>query len=240
MPKRKSTFREYLEALLVAGVFLGFTNTFVVKTFYIPSSSMEDTLLVGDHLFVNRFIFGSGAPRAGGAGSGDDATGGVPQRPVRRGDIVVFRSPVEPTMDLIKRAVAVPGDVVELRGKTLYVNGEPVAESYAIHRDARVYPDRPGIQETYRKRDNFGPVTVPAGHYFCLGDNRDNSYDSRYWGFVPEELLAGRAVMIYWSYAGPTSDGRWHGAAAAVTRIARTLVTFPTRTRWDRTFQLIR
>lgn len=110
VPKRKSTLREYLEALLVAGVFLGFTNTFVVKTFYIPSSSMEDTLLVGDHLFVNRFIFG--------AGYRDDAAT-VPQRPVRRGDIVVFRSPVEPTMDLIKRAVAVPGDVVELRGKTL-------------------------------------------------------------------------------------------------------------------------
>ena len=228
---KKSTLREYLEALLIAGIFLGFTNTFVVKTFYIPSSSMEDTLLIGDHLFVNRFIYG---------GKGGEAPSWLPERPVRHGDIVIFRSPEQPKIDLIKRAIGMPGDTLQMIDKQLYINGEMQTEPWAIHRDSNVYPDRPGVPAALRARDNWGPIIVPDGEYFCMGDNRDNSYDSRYWGFLPAKMLAGRAVLIYWSYGGQTSDGTWHGLAAQIGHLARTIIGLPTKTRWGRTFHLIR
>ncbi len=219
--KKSSTAREYLEALLIAGAFLGFSNTFLVKTFYIPSASMESTLLVGDHLFVNRFIYGwrSSGMRA------------LPARDIRRGDVVVFRSPEEPTLDMVKRCIGLPGDVIELDSKDLYVNGQWVEDSsYTQHTDPNIYA----------RRDTFGPMTVPEDHYFCLGDNRDNSKDSRYWGSVPKHLIKGRAFLTYWSYGGETSDGVWRGWGHRLKLFARTIVGFFTRTRWERTFSLIR
>jgi signal peptidase I len=233
MARERSTAREYLEALLIAAVFLGFTNTFVVKTFYIPSSSMESTLLVGDHLFVNRFVFGpapTGPERAL-----------LPLRPVRRGDIVIFRSVENPTVDMVKRCVALPGDTVAMRDKLLFINGQRVAdELYAVRRDPRLFPDRPGVSDQGRRRDNFGPLEVPPGHYFCMGDNRDFSWDSRFWGPLPAQMIKGRPVFIYWSYGGETSDGSWHGWGPRLRQLLGTVVGFFTRTRWERTFQLIR
>ncbi len=220
--RRSSTAREYFEALLIAGVFLGFSNTFVVKTFYIPSSSMEDTLLVGDHLFVNRFIYGARGLTA--------LAGLLPLRGVERGDIVIFRSPEDPKTDMVKRCVGLPGDTVELREKQLYVNGKRVEDaSYAKHADSRVLASR----------DRYGPLTVPGGHYFCMGDNRDRSHDSRFWGSVPAHFVKGRAFLVYWSYGGETSDGKWHGWGVKLRQLARTAVGFFTRTRWSRTFALI-
>jgi len=228
-----STLREYLEALLIAALFLGFTNTFVIKTFFIPSGSMEDTLLVGDHLFVNRYIFG---PAATGL---ERAL--LPQRHPRRGDIVIFRSPEKPTVDLVKRLIGLPGDTIQVVDKVLYVNGERVDDSsFAVHKDPRLFPDRPFLDETRRRRDNFGPVHVPAGSYFCMGDNRDHSYDSRYWGTVPESYLKGRAFVIYWSFGGGTSDGSWHGVGAKLRELGNTAFGFLTRTRWSRTLHLPR
>jgi signal peptidase I len=233
MARVRSTAREYLEALLIAAVFLGFTNTFVVKTFYIPSSSMEETLLVGDHLFVNRFIFGP-AP--------SELEGRVlPLRSVRRGDIVIFRSVENPEVDMVKRCVALPGDTVEVRDKQLHVNGVEVADdSYTVHRDPRLFPNRPGTSDQGLRRDNFGPVVVPPGHYFCMGDNRDHSWDSRFWGPLPEEMIKGRPVFIYWSYGGETSDGSWQGWGQRLRQLAWTVIGFFPRSRWERTFQLIR
>jgi signal peptidase I len=221
--RRTSTTREYLEALLIAGIFLGFSNTFVVKTFYIPSASMEDSLLVGDHLFVNRFVYGpSRSPVLAGL---------LPRRDVERGDIVIFRSPEAPHQDLVKRCVAQGGDRVEIIDKELYINGEWVEDgSYTKHVDPRVDP----------RRDRFGPVTVPAGSYLCLGDNRDRSHDSRFWGPLPREMVKGRAFLIYWSYGGETSDGVWHGWTAKVRQLLGTATGFFTRTRWARTFEVIR
>ncbi len=224
----RSTFREYLEALLIAGLFLGFTNTFVVKTFFIPSGSMEETLLVGDHLFVNRFVYGA-APTA-------LERAILPERTPRRGDIVIFRSPKDVRQDLVKRLIGLPGDVVRIVDKRLYLNGRPVVDdSYTKHTDSHVSPAFTG-----GPRDNFGPFTVPPGHYFCMGDNRDQSYDSRYWGPVPQKLLKGRAFLIYWSFGGGTSDGTWPGWRKKLGELGRTLVGFPTKTRWSRTFQLPR
>lgn len=221
--QKTSTFREYLEALLIAGAFLGFSNTFVVKTFYIPSASMETTLLVGDHLFVNRFIYGAAATGL------ERAL--LPSRPIRRGDVVIFRSPEDPQLDMVKRCIGLPGDVIEMDAKDLYINGDWVdGSAYARHTEARIIPGR----------DTFGPVTVPQGQYFCMGDNRDNSRDSRYWGTVPERFVKGRAFLIYWSYGGQTSDGVWRGWGHRLRLLAETVVGFFTQSRWGRTFSLVR
>ncbi len=234
MEERKYWMREYFEALLIAGIFLGFTNTFLIKTFYIPSGSMKDTLLVGDHLFVNRYLFGltslSWERRA------------TPLRDVRRGDVVIFRSPESPTTDLVKRCVGLPGDKIQIVNKQLWVNDEAVDDSaYASHRDAnRTFPNRRYLDRKARLRDNFGPFEVPEDHYFFLGDNRDESYDSRYWGAVPRHYLKGRALMIYWSFGGQTPDGQWNGWGQKLIQIGRTGAGFLTQTRWRRSFHLVR
>ena len=227
----RSTAREYLEALLIAAVFLLFTNTFVIKTFFIPSGSMEDTLLVGDHLFVNRFIFGPTL------GKVEKAI--LPLRVPRRGDIVVFRSPERPNIDLVKRLIGLPGDTIQVVDKQLFVNGKKVVDdAYVEHKDPRIFQNRPYMSEQQRLRDNFGPVTVPEASYFCMGDNRDMSYDSRFWGTVPAHYLKGRAFLIYWSFGGGTSDGTWRGAGAKLRELANTALGFLTKTRWTRSFHL--
>jgi signal peptidase I len=215
--------REYLEALLIAIIFATFARTFVFQAFKIPSGSMEENLLVGDHILVNKFIYGpapSGLERAL-----------LPLRSVRRGDVVVFRWPVDPTRDFIKRAVGLPGDVVRLVDKRLYVNGKRVDdESYTLH-------DR----SSSLSRDNFGPVRVPAGSYFCLGDNRDNSADSRFWGMVPANHLKGRALIVYWSFqedfSAPPEESDLRGRLAQIGHVA---LDFFSHTRWGRTFRLVR
>jgi signal peptidase I len=230
--RSRSVVREYFEALLVAGIFLSFTNTFVLKTFYIPSGSMEDTLLIGDHLFVNRYIYGS---------SPDGVWGRLlPSRPVTRGDVAVFRSPEDPRIDLVKRCVALGNDHVQMIDKYLYLNEQRVDDSaYAVRRDRHVYSiDSTNSQG--KRRDNWGPVVVPRGSYFCMGDNRDHSYDSRFWGTVPSAFIKGRAVMVYWSFGGETPDGSWHGWGPKLRQLLKTGIGLPTQTRWTRSFRIIR
>lgn len=232
MTAKRSVYREYLEALLIAAIFLGFTNTFVVQTFYIPSGSMEDTLLVGDHLFVNRFIFGP-APT-------ELEKRLLPLREVGRGDIIVFRSKENPIIDVVKRCVAKGGDEIQVRRKQLELNGEVVDDSsYAIHRDPRVFPDRPGLDRQIRQRDYFGPYRVPDAHLFCMGDNRDRSYDSRFWGGLPRHYVKGRALLIYWSNGGETPQGT-EGPGERLHQLLGNALGFFSQTRWSRTFQLIR
>jgi signal peptidase I len=227
----RSIFREYAEALIIAFIFLRFTQIFVLQTFYIPSGSMEKTLLVGDHLFVNRFVYGPTATEL--------ERRLLPQRDVQRGDIVVFRSPENPSIDVVKRCVGVPGDTIDVRAKQLFINGKAVNDaSYAIHGDPITYSEL-SFSDQGRRRDNFGPETVPAGHYFCMGDNRDHSYDSRFWGTLPRHLVKGRALFIYWSNGGETSDGEWRGAGDQIRQLGRTAAGFFTNTRWERTFRII-
>jgi signal peptidase I len=188
---RKSTAREYLEAFLTAVILALFVRTCVVQAFKIPTGSMENNLLIGDHLLVNKFVFGptsAGAERAL-----------LPVRDIRRGDIVVFKYPDEPQRDFIKRVIGLPGDTLELRAKKVHVNGTPLDEPY-IH---FLTPASEGSEITSLDvREQYGPVTVPANQYFVMGDNRDNSQDSRYWGFLPRDYVKGKALMIYWSYEG--------------------------------------
>lgn len=215
----RSVFREYFEAILIAAIFLRFTNVFVVQTFYIPSGSMENTLLIGDHLFVNRFIYGPAATEM--------ERKLLPLREVQRGDIVIFRSKTDKGMDIVKRAIGVPGDTIQVDQGNLYLNGKDVAdESYAIHKR----PDPP-----FAPRDWFGPVTVPERRYFFMGDNRDESLDSRFWGFLPSHLVKGRALFIYWSNGNQPPEG-----TNPIAGLVRTALGFFSNTRWDRSFRLIR
>ena len=226
-PQKKSTVREYYEALLIAVIFVNFARIFVFQAFKIPTGSMEDNLKVGDHIIVNKFIYGPG-----------NGHGLLPLRDIRRGDIIVFRYPLQPDTDFVKRVIGMPGDVVEVRDKKVAVNGKQLDEPYVIHDDPQTYPLQPALPEPYRSRDQFGPYTVPAGQYFAMGDNRDRSSDSRYWGTVPRSMIKGRAFMVYWSFRGtpPPPDAP---PSERVKELLGVVVHFFTRTRWDRTFFIV-
>jgi signal peptidase I len=194
----KSTVREYFESLVVAVILALFVRTFGFQAFKIPTGSMEPNLLVGDHLLVNKFIFGpssSGVERAV-----------LPMRDVERGEVLVFKFPEQPDRDFIKRVIGLPGDTLELRNQTVYINGAPLVEPYAHY---QLPPGTgAGNGEDGDVRRKYGPVTVPQDHYFMMGDNRDDSQDSRYWGFLPATYVKGRALFIYWSFGSPGGT-RW-------------------------------
>jgi signal peptidase I len=196
---RKSTFREYFESLVVAVILALFVRTFGFQAFKIPTGSMEPNLLVGDHLLVNKFVF---APTLGRV---ERAV--LPIRSVERGDVLVFKFPEEPERDFIKRVIGLPGETLELRNQVIYINGAPLVEPYAHY---QLPPAGQGALggENGDVRRRYGPVTVPEGHYFMMGDNRDDSQDSRYWGFLPATYVKGRALFIYWSFGGPQGT-RW-------------------------------
>ena len=186
---KKSTAREYFESILIAVILALFARTFVVQAFKIPTGSMEPNLLIGDHLLVNKFIF---APTVSGI---EDAL--LPKRDIRRGDIVVFKYPEDPERDFIKRVIGLPGDTIELRNKKVYVTGDALDEPYVHY----LYPpSETGEGKPWDLRETFGPVTVPQDQFFMMGDNRDNSQDSRFWGFLPRSYVKGRALVIYWSF----------------------------------------
>jgi signal peptidase I len=185
-PKRKSTFREYVEAILIALLLALFIRTFVVQAFKIPSGSMLNTLLIGDHILVNKFIYGVKNPLNGNTW--------IPFKKPGRKDIVVFKYPVNPDQDYIKRVIGVEGDTIEIKDKKVYVNGELQVEDYAIFLDNKVLP------ANVQSRDNMGPITVPGNSLFVMGDNRDNSYDSRFWNFVDLKAVKGKAFILYWSW----------------------------------------
>jgi signal peptidase I len=189
MPSKKSTIREYFESIVIAVILALFVRTWVVQAFKIPTGSMENNLLIGDHLLVNKMVFGPTATPI------ERAL--LPVRDIRRGDIVVFKYPNEPERDFIKRVIAFPGETLELRAKKVYVNGQPLDEPY-VH---FLTPASEGGEVTSLDvRERYGPVTVPADQYFVMGDNRDNSQDSRYWGYLPRHYIKGKALMIYWSF----------------------------------------
>ena len=191
----KSKLRENVEAILIAIVLALFIRTFVVQAFKIPSGSMEPTLQIGDHILVNKFIYGVKIPYL--------RKTIIPVSEPDRGDIIVFRYPEDPDKDFIKRVIAVPGDTVEIRNKIIYVDGAAVKNDVGVHKDSRV------LSGAINHRDNLKPLTVPAGSYFVMGDNRDNSYDSRFWGFVEERSIKGKAFIIYWSWDSDAFGVRW-------------------------------
>ena len=227
--QKKSTFREYYEALLIAVIFVNFARIFVFQAFKIPTGSMEDNLKVGDHIVVNKFIYGPTSAAWQRM---------FPLRDIRRGDIIVFRYPLQPDTDFVKRVIGMPGDILDIHNKVVSINGKALNEPYVIHEDSTVYPPRPALPEPYRSRDQFGPYTVPLGQYFAMGDNRDRSSDSRYWGTVPRSMIKGRAFMVYWSFAStpPPPDSP---PVERLKELAGVIIHFFTRTRWERTFFIV-
>jgi len=223
---RRTRPREYLQAILVAVIFALFARTFLFQAFQVPSSSMERNILVGDHLIVNKFLF---APSGGGLLSRL-----LPHRAVRRGDVIVFKFPEDPRRDFIKRVVALPGETVEIRDKVVYVEGIRLAEPHVTFSDDRVWPDDAELPESNRRRDQSRPFTVPPDSYFALGDNRDNSYDSRFWGPVPAGNLKGRAMLVYWSYPLAPATRR------SVKELATIALNFFRKTRWERTLKPVK
>ena len=192
---RKSRLRENIEAILVAILLALLIRTFFVQAFKIPSGSMKQTLQIGDHILVNKFIYGIRVPFLHRVI--------VPLKQPKRGDIIVFKFPVDPDKDFIKRVIGIAGDKVEGRDKTIYVNDKPIDDDFSIRTDPQIKPrgDQP--------RDNFGPITVPSRSLFVMGDNRDQSFDSRFWNFVDLKAVSGKAFMIYWSWDQENFGVRW-------------------------------
>jgi signal peptidase I len=244
---RPASWREYTESLLVTALLVLFATSFVVQAYKIPSKSMEDTLLVGDHLLVNKFVFG-------GRGAWYDKF--LPYRDVRRGDIIVFKFPYDDHTHFVKRVIGLPGDRLKIVNQQVYVNGEPLEEPYKVHDPdsydpyednfpppASVIPlrnVRPEWRDSIQQYVEYGELVVPAGKYFVLGDNRDSSLDSRYWGFVDRENIMGLPVLIYWSLEVPGNDAGEGTFTGRIVTLAHTLIRLPRYTRWNRMFRLVR
>lgn len=248
----KSSLRDSFESLVVTVILAVFGTTFVIQAFKIPSGSMEDTLLIGDHLLVNKFAFAwqFGALRHP-----------LPYRDPERGEVLVFKFPgsgveaQEPGEHFVKRVIGLPGDHIRVVHRQVFRNGQPLNEPY-VHHD---YPGqvmqgddfppqsaeylRGATAEWVSSMENYvqgGELVVPPGHYFVMGDNREHSWDSRFWGFVPRELVSGRPLLIYWSFETPEQEYLQTSLSDRISQTADLLLHFFTRTRWRRTFRIVR
>jgi signal peptidase I len=242
--EKKETTLEFIAsmaAVLVTGLFI---ITFTLQAFEIPSSSMENTLLIGDHVFVDRVMY---APRTAWLPV-------VPYRDVRRGDIVVFLSPAEAGLFVVKRIIGIPGDHIHLRDGVVYLNGVAQSEPYVIHSQENYIPYRdnfpavppgdtnsvtPEWHLTLPQHTENGDLVVPAGSYFGMGDNRDVSYDSRYWGFIPRENVIGRPLFVYWSFETPANQYTKTSAADRIAFIGKVVIHFFDQTRWRRMLRVV-
>jgi len=228
IPQKESVSAEYIKAIIFAVTVALFIRTFVVQAFRIPSGSMEDTLLVGDFLLANKFIYGIRLPFT-------DIRLPALREP-KIGDILIFQYPVDPSRDFIKRVVACPGQTVEIRDKILYVDNkrtiDPTNSKY-------VDPFIIKRKASGGTRDNYGPEIVPEGNFFVMGDNRDSSEDSRYWGFLNRDLIRGSAFILYWSWAPDRNSPQYTSLASLPSIVLYNLLHFPTRTRWSRIGMLV-
>lgn len=246
--RRETTLSEYLESLLITVILALFGTSFVVQAFKIPSPSMERTLMVGDHLLVNKFIFG---------GRGAWYEKFLPYRPLQRGDIIVFKYPYADHQHFVKRVIGLPGDHVKIVDQQVYINDKPLQEPYVVHDPSAPYdplnyafppignqflytsPVQPEWAKEFPKYVQGDALVVPPHKYFAMGDNRDRSLDSRYWGFVDRDAIMGRPFLIYWSVDANSSD---YGQSTFFQRlhgILDTLAHLPARTRWNRMLHLV-
>ena len=238
----QTTISEYLESLLVTVILALFGTSFVVQAFKIPSQSMERTLLVGDHLLVNKFIFG---------GRGQWYDKFLPYRTLQRGDIIVFKYPYQDHPHFVKRVIGLPGDHLKIVDQQVYINDKPLNEPYVVHDPSSGYdplnysfppvgsqiymsPLQPEWAHEIRKYIQGGELVVPPDRYFAMGDNRDHSLDSRYWGFVDRDAIMGRPFLIYWSVDANSTDYGEISFAQRILGIFDTLMHLPARTRWGR------
>ena len=234
--------RGFIAEWTVTILMLLFGTTTLVQAFVVPTGSMENTVLIGDHVFVDKLAYSP---------PGRISKYLLPYSEVKRGDIVVFRYPINIRENYVKRVIGIPGDRIKIQNKQVFLNGNPLDEPYKVHaREFSVpyldnFPDRPDfpVYEPARRMldENVrnGELVIPPGNYFCMGDNRDNSADSRFWGFVPRENIVGKPVIIWWSYDAPTSRLA-DPNIISFDHILDLAQNFFTKTRWNRTFQLVR
>src|SRR5690242_16056717 len=237
---KREQARNSIAEWAVTILLLLFGTTTLVQAFVIPTGSMEDTLLIGDHLLVDKLAFSPPGPVSKHL---------LPYSEVNRGDIIVFRYPVDIRQTFVKRAIGVAGDHIRLVNKQLILNGHKVDEPYVYHKTEYIdsyrdnFPSEPNVHVAESAMDMLtnhverGDVVVPPGYVFAMGDNRDSSLDSRYWGFVPRDNIIGKPLVIYWSYDAPTDA--LADPSISVNHILDLIMHFPTKTRWKRTFQLI-
>lgn len=249
--------REWFELIAETLIYVFFIMTFLVQSFVIPTGSMIDNLLIGDHLVVDKVAYS----RSHGFLDGFL----LPQQKIRRGMIVTFKSPAEIEKEYVKRVIGLPGDTIKIIKKQVYINDEPIEEPYKRHRDMKGYAIEDTDDMYYIMRDNFPlespyglppqyhsryysnlvstsrgrAFRVPEGHYFCMGDNRDNSSDSRFWGPVPEDYIIGKPWRIYWSYESSTEEYLTPGILHKIKDLFRTIIHFFSKTRWKRTIKKI-
>jgi signal peptidase I len=227
-PRDKSVVREYFELIAETAVFVFFVMTFVVQAFQIPTGSMEPTLLVGDFLLVNKFVYAE--PQF------PLEKIILPRRDIHRQDIVVFKYPKELNKDFVKRIIAMAGETIEIKDKQVYINDSPISENYKVHEDTQVFTKNGYYRYDDTIRDNFGPVVVPPGQCFVMGDNRDNSMDSRYWSFLPMDNIKGRPWIIYFSYRAERDAYLKTGFDDRLKKF----MSFIPKARWGRMLKVIR
>ena len=239
-PCRHEPPRGFIAEWTVTIILLLFGTTTLVQAFVIPTGSMEDSLLIGDHLLVDKLSY---------APPGPVSKHLLPYDAIKRGDIIVFRYPVDIQQTFVKRCIGVPGDRIRLINKQLILNGKAVSEPYVYHKTEYIdsyrdnFPSEPNMhvaesaQDMLANHKENGEIVVPPGHYFAMGDNRDSSLDSRYWGFLPRDNIIGKPLIIYWSYDAPTEA--LAKPMMTVGHLLDLVQHFPTKTRWRRTFKLI-
>jgi len=220
---RKSTVREYFESIVITAIIALFATTFAFQAFKIPTGSMESNLLIGDHLLVNKFVYGLHSAFLSKI---------FPYKEPKRGDVIVFKYPNSPEVAYVKRLIGMPGDKIEMIGRTVYVNGQALKEPYTQ------YIDPGSIYEHYPPGGGY--YQVPPNQYFAMGDNRDNSQDSRYWGFVPRDYILGKGLVIYWSFDTPRDEYLQTSISDRIKQFTDVIINFFTKTRWSRTFKIIR
>jgi signal peptidase I len=229
--QKKPFWREYGESLVIAIILALVLRAFLIQAFSIPSGSMQPTLLIGDYLLVSKFSYGIRNPLTNKVL--------IPISTPQRGDVVVFIFPQDPTKDYIKRVIGLPGDRIQIINKKVYINGKLSETPQAVYDDPLIIPPPQGPTES--ARDNLGPLVVPAHSYFCMGDNRDHSYDSRFWGFVPMDNLRGKAIIIYFSWQGPPGEPFMEALAGGIKGLIYHLSwnTNEFLVRWDRLGRII-
>lgn len=217
-----SMFREYFELIAETLIYVFFVMTFLLQSFVIPTGSMQDNILIGDHILVDKVVYSQSL------GTLDRLV--LPQQEIERGMIVTFKSPAELGKEYVKRVIGLPGERIKIINKKVYIDDQPLDESYTFFKD-------PNIEQSYR--DNYPEFKIPANHYFCMGDNRDHSYDSRYWGPVHLDLIIGKPWRVYWSYESTTAEYLTPGLLHKIKDLGKTFINFFSKTRWDRTIKKI-
>ncbi len=240
-----SVLREYFELIVETLIYVFFVNTFLLQSFVIPTASMEKTLLIGDHLLVNKVAYArSLSPLENTL---------LPLVTIQRGMVVTFKAPPDMEKEYVKRVIGMPGDRLRIRGKQVYINDRPLDETYVRFTSVENGTEFPpqnyydwyfqfpyDLRQTQKNPDGSLEYIVPADHYFCMGDNRDNSFDSRFWGPVPADYIVGKPWRIYWSYQSESEEYLTPGIIYKIKDLALTVVHFFTRTRWDRTVKAIK